>query len=112
MFPTKIGVDSMFTCKTALHLWLHLCERILKFMIVCNTASFGTVFPRTVIPHTSVFHESDDVSVVVTKCPTDQKSGLFVTVDVAANKNSLLKSNNIARCLVTSCGVILMFHRH
>ena len=29
----------------------------LKFMNVCITASFGTVFPRTVIPHSSVFHE-------------------------------------------------------
>ena len=72
------------------------------FMNVCNTTSFETVFPRTVFPHTSVFQESDDVSVFVTKCPTDQKSGLCVIVDFAANKYSFQKSNNIARCFVTS----------
>ena len=105
VFPTKIGIDSMFTCQTALHLWFrvfHLCDRILKFMIGCNTVSLRTALPRTVIPQTSVFHESADVSVFVTKCPTDQKSGLFVIVDVAANKNSFQESNNIARCCVSN----------
>ena len=78
VFPTEIDVESMFTCQTVSHLWFcvfHLCERILKFMIGCKTASLRTVFPRTVIPHTSVFHENDDASVSVIKCPTDQKSG-------------------------------------
>ena len=104
VFPTKIDVDSMFTCQAALHLWFrvfHLCERTLKFMNVCITASFGTVFSRTVVTHTSVFHESDAVSVSVTKCPTDWKSGLFVIVDVATNKNSFQESNHIARCFVS-----------
>ena len=109
VFPTKIDVDSMFTCQAALHLWfrvLHLRERTLKFMDVCIIASFGTVLPRTVVTHTSVFHEIDDVSVFVTRCPTDQKSGLFVIVDFAANKNSFQESNNIARCFVS--GVCFM----
>ena len=54
----------------------------LKFMDVGIIASFGTVLPRTVATHTSVFHESD---VFVTMCPTDQKSGLFLIVDFATN---------------------------
>ena len=70
-------------------------------MDVCITASFGTVFPRTVAMHTSVFRESDDVSVFVTKCPTDKKSGLLVIVNFPTNKNSFQKSNNIARCFVS-----------
>ena len=81
--------------------FFHFCERTLMFMDVCITAAFGTV-PRTVVTHTSVFHESDDVSVFVTKSPTDQKSGLFVIVDSATNKNSFQQSNNIARCFVSS----------
>ena len=109
MFPTKIDIDSMFTCLAALHLWFrvfHLHERTLKFMHVRIHITFGTVLPRTVVTHTSVFHKSDDVSVFVTKCPTDQKSGLFVIVDFAANKKSFQKSNNIARCFVS--GVCFM----
>ena len=70
------------------------------FMDVCITAPFGTVCPRTVVTHTSVFHESDRV--FVTKWPTDQKSGLFVIVDSATNKNSFQQSNNIARRFVSS----------
>ena len=104
MFATKIIVLSMFTYQTVLHLWFcffHLRECTLEFMIVCDTASFGSVFPRTVVTHTSVFHESDDVSVFVTKCPTDQKSGLFVINDFVSDKNSLQESSNIARCLVS-----------
>ena len=119
MFPTKIDVDSMFTCQAALHPWFrvfHLCERTLKFMDVGITASFGTVFPRNVVTHTSVRHESDDVSVFATKCPTDQKSGLFVVVDFATNKNSFQKSNQIAGWYVPVCSssgvVFYLFHRH
>ena len=71
---TKIDVDSLFARQTTLHLWFgcfHLSESILKFVIICNTASFATVLPRTVVPHTSVLHESDDVCIHVTKGPTD-----------------------------------------
>ena len=37
-------------------------------MIICNTASFRTVLPRTAVPYTSVFHESEDV------CPSAQQT--------------------------------------
>ena len=52
VFPTKIDVDSMFTCHTALHLLFCICpsfrRKFLKFMIVCNTASHVRLyFPRT-----------------------------------------------------------------
>ena len=77
--------SNKFTCLEASHFWFHvfhLCERTRKFMNICITAApFGTAFPRTVVTHASVFRESEDVSVFVTKHPTDQKSGLFVIVD-------------------------------
>ena len=110
VFPTKIDADSRFTCQAALHLWFrifHLCKRTLKFVHVCITTSFGTVFPRTVVAHTSVFHESDDVSFFVTKCPANQKSGMSVIIDFATNKNEFQKSNNIAPCFVSCVCVIL-----
>ena len=104
-----IDIVSVFTYQTTLHLWFrvfHLCERILKFMDVCITASFGTVFSRTVVTHTSVFPESDDVSVFVTKSPTDQKSGLLVIVHFAANKNSFQKIQQLCAVLLSPVCVL------
>ena len=102
VFPTKIDVDSMFTCSVAplvscfsslrahseVHERLHHC--VLRDCISSNRcdAHFR-------------FHESDAVSIFVTKCPTDWKSVLFVIVDVATNKNSFQESNHIARCFVS-----------
>ena len=114
MFPTEIDVESMFTCQTALHLWFcvfHLCERILKFMIVCKTASLRTVFPRTVIPHTSVFHENDDASVSVTKCPTDQKSSYLSSLILLRTRTRSQNPTTLFGALslvCASCGVIFI----
>ena len=106
VFPTKIDVDSVFTCQAALHRRfrvIHLCERTLKFMNVCIQASLGTAFPRSAVAYTSVLHESDDVSVFVTKCPTDQKSGLFVIADLATNKNSFPNPTALLGALSPVC---------
>ena len=124
VFPIKIDGYSMFARQTTLHLLFrvfHLCARNLRFMIFGISASFGTVFPRYVKPHSvfvvpsTVFHESDDVSVFVAKCLTDQKSGLLVIVDFVANKNSFQKSNKHCSVLCLWCvlhvACFLLFHR-
>ena len=60
----------MLARQTTLQLWFcvfHLRECTLELRIVFNTASFGTALPRTVAPHVSIFHESDDVCIFVIK---------------------------------------------
>ena len=104
VFPTKIEVDSNVHVPSSLAplvSFFHLPERTLKFMDVCIIASFGTVFPRKVVTHTSVFHESDDVSVFVTNCPTDQKSGLLVFVDFCCEQEFVPRTQQhcSVRCL-------------
>ena len=81
-------------------------------MDVCITAPFGTVCPRIVVTHTSVFHESDDVSVFVTKWSTDEKSGLFVIVDSATNKNSFqaIQQHCSVLCLQCVLHVVTQVH--
>ena len=63
---------------------------------------FGTVSPRSIASHTSIFLDSDDVCIFVAQCPTDQKSGLFVIVDFASNKHALQETNSIVLCFVSS----------
>ena len=102
---SKIDVDSMFACQSTLPFRfrvLHQLSSILQFTIVCFTLSFWTVFSSSIVCHTSIFHESDDVCIFVTRCPTDQESGLCVIVDLALNKHALQETNNIVRCIVSS----------
>ena len=98
VFPTKIDVVSMFARQTTLALSI--------FFIFLGSSEVHDLlppprpsrqFPRTIVPNTSVFYDSDDVC------------GFFVTVDFAAHTRTQKNPATLLGALspvCASCGVI------
>ena len=76
----------------------HLFESVLKFMIICITATFGTVFPRIVVPHTSV-----DVCIFDTKPGAD-----CLVTSVRSKELSLLSYEFLLQAIVSSVSQFFM----
>ena len=115
VFPTDTDIDSMFARQTPLNLWFcvfHLPERTPKFMIVCDTVSFGTVLFQE--PLYLTFPSSMRVMTSASLCPSYQPAKnpgclssliLFLTRIRSKNPATLLGALSP---VCASCGVILI----